>query len=92
LLIAAAIPWSITAVLLASTRIEGRHAHNVVIAAIFALSTMIFAMASTAQNSSATARGWFLGNGLAAVLTLASTIWFPVVRRSSRRSTTEQLG
>ena len=91
-LIAAAVPWSITAVVLASTRIEGRHTHNVVIALIFALSTMMIALATAPQNSTATARGWLAGNVLAALLTLASTAWFWSARRSVRQPTIERTG
>ena len=91
-LIAAAVPWSITAVVLASTRIEGRHTHNVVIALIFALSTMMIALATAPQNSTTTAHGWLAGNVLAALLTLASTAWFWSARRSVRQPTIERTG
>ena len=51
------------------------------------VSTMMIALIVTGQGANATASGWFLGNGVAAALTLASIAWFPLERRPGRRST-----
>jgi O-antigen/teichoic acid export membrane protein len=82
MLIAAAIPWSVTAVSLAATRIDRRNLLNVAIATGFAASTLGVALVTPRNDSMATTRGWLIANLLAAGITVLVMVRF----RGSRRS------
>jgi O-antigen/teichoic acid export membrane protein len=73
-LIAAAIPWSVTAVALAATRIDQRSMLNITIAAGFAVSTLGVALLIPQGNSMATARGWLIANVSAAVIAVVAML------------------
>jgi O-antigen/teichoic acid export membrane protein len=83
-LMAAAIPWSVTAVALAATRIDRRNFLNVVIAIGFAVSTLGVALLTPRNDSMATAQGWLIANLIAAFITIVVTVGFRESRQSRR--------
>ena len=73
-MIAAAVPWSLTSMLLARARVHSRGLATVVITGGFAIATLVPAslfVATSGIDGAATA--WLVGNVVAAVIALVAT-------------------
>jgi O-antigen/teichoic acid export membrane protein len=84
-LVAAGIPWSVTAILLARTRITGNSVVNLSIAGGFAVSAVVTAIIVGEGNPFATSNGWLVANAVAAGVAVAITV---VAARSDSTATT----
>jgi O-antigen/teichoic acid export membrane protein len=84
-LMAAAVPWSVTAVALASTRIDRRNVLNVAIAIGFAVSTLGVALLASRDDSMATSQGWLIANLDAAFFTIVVWLRFGNLAKPDRQ-------
>lgn len=74
-MVAAALPWCVTALLLARARVRQDTVATVVITVGFAVATLVPASILAARSGiEGAATGWFLGNLLAAAIAVAATI------------------
>lgn len=87
-MVAAGVPWAVTAILLARARVYQQQVVTVLITGGFAVSTLVpVSLLASANGVPGAATAWLVGNVVAAVLALVTT----VLGRSSHRSTTSEL-
>jgi O-antigen/teichoic acid export membrane protein len=73
-MVAAGIPWAVTAVLLARARVYSQHLVTVVITGGFALATLVPAAVTVGSSGiTGAATAWFVGNVIAAGIAVAAT-------------------